>query len=136
MEAVTRSQNTDPKPASHTPSKVFKRDGSPADFDLNRIRSAIARAGKATGEFEEIEAELLCAQVLKVMSYRHADGPPHIETIQDVVEQVLISNNHLRTARSYIAYRAQHARLREQSRVLMDVGQCQMPGSVANTLTR
>ena len=122
MEAVTRSQNTDPKPASHTPSKVFKRDGSPADFDLNRIRSAIARAGKATGEFEEIEAELLCAQVLKVMSYRHADGPPHIETIQDVVEQVLISNNHLRTARSYIAYRAQHARLREQSRVLMDVG--------------
>ncbi len=117
-----RAARPEPRPASRTPSGVVRRDGSTAGFDLGRIRSAIERAGKATSEFDALEAERLCAQVLKVLSYRHADGPPHIETIQDVVEQVLITNDHLRTARAYIAYREQHARLRDQRRVLVDVG--------------
>lgn len=116
------SEKSRPLPQSHAPTQVQKRDGSIAPFDLSRIRSAIERAGKATGEFDELEAELLTAQVLKVLSYRHSDGPSHIETIQDVVEQVLISSNHIHTARSYIAYREQHARLRDERKVLVDVG--------------
>jgi ribonucleoside-triphosphate reductase len=123
MQVVPPShQAIDARPASRAPTQAVKRNGAIAPFDLGRIRSAIERAGKATGEFGELEAELLSAQVLKVLSYRHGDGPPHIETIQDVVEQVLISNNHLSTARSYIAYRQQHAQLRDQRRVLVDVG--------------
>ncbi len=118
----TTNGNSEERPASQAPTQVVRRDGQRADFDLSRIRSAIARAGQATGEFDELEAELLTGQVLKVLSYRRADGPPNIETIQDVVEQVLITSNHLRTARSYIAYREQHARLRDQRRVLVDVG--------------
>ncbi|MBN2495936.1 MAG: ribonucleoside triphosphate reductase [Deltaproteobacteria bacterium] len=110
------------RPASRPLHRAIKRDGSVVPFEQERIRSAIERAGAATGEFDAIEAGLLTAQVLKVLSYRHGEGHPHIETIQDVVEQVLISSNHLRTARSYIIYREQHARLREQSRVLVDVG--------------
>ena len=110
------------RPSTRELTEVLKRDGSRESFDADRIRSAIARAGEATGEFDEIEAGILCALVLKVLSYRHVEGPPHIEAIQDVVEQVLISSNHLRTARAYIAYREQHARLRDQQRVLVDVG--------------
>ncbi len=110
------------RPSTRELSEVTKRDGSREEFDAERIRSAIARAGEATGEFDESEARILCALVLKVLSYRHGEGPPHIEAIQDVVEQVLISQNHLRTARAYIAYREQHARLRDQQRVLVDVG--------------
>ena len=110
------------RPQAHLPREVIKRDGGRVPFDRERIRSAIARAGAASGEFDDQEADLLCSQVVKILSFRHQEGPPSIETIQDIVEQVLISSNHLATARAYIAYRDQHARLREQKKVLLDVG--------------
>jgi ribonucleoside-triphosphate reductase len=121
----TSAHSSDPleaRPASRPLTQVVRRDGTLSSFEPARILSAIARAGAATGEFDQAEAELLCGQVLKVLAYRHAEGHPHIETIQDVVEQALIAANHLRTARAYIVYREQHARLREERRVLVDVG--------------
>ncbi|MFH1469935.1 MAG: ribonucleoside triphosphate reductase [Pseudomonadota bacterium] len=105
------------RPLTH----VLRRDGTIAEFDQARILQAVLKAGQATGEFAEPEAALLTAQVVKVLGYKHGYGPPHIEAIQDAVEQVLITNNHLRTARAYIVYRDQHARLREQKKVLVDV---------------
>ena len=36
---------------------IKKRDGRMVEFDSSKITSAIDRAGKATGEFEELEAE-------------------------------------------------------------------------------
>jgi cyclase len=38
-----------------------------------------------------------------------------------VVEQVLISANHLKTARAYIVYREQHKKLREDRKTMVDV---------------
>ena len=38
---------------------------------------------------------------------------PSVEQIQDIVEEVLISSQYRRTAKSYIIYRDQHARIRE-----------------------
>ncbi len=108
---------------ARAPSLVRKRDGSQAAFDAAKIRSAIERAGRATGELDDSEAQLLCAQVIKVLSHGHfAGGVPDIERIQDIVEQTLISANHLGTARAYIVYREQHKRLREDRRTLVDVG--------------
>ncbi len=104
------------------PSHIFKRNGERAEFDPEKIVSAIHRAGLATGEFEQDEARLLAAQVLKVIRHRFAGEVPHIEQIQDVVEQVLISSNYYPTARAYIVYREQHGRLRQDRRTLVDVG--------------
>ncbi|MGC8722969.1 MAG: ribonucleoside triphosphate reductase [Acidobacteriota bacterium] len=101
---------------------VLKRDGTRAPFDRAKIFSALQKAGAATGEFGADEASLLLAQVLKVLAYRFSTQPPHIEQIQDVVEQALISANHLKTARAYIVYREQHARLREDHRTVVEVG--------------
>ncbi|HUU01013.1 MAG TPA: ribonucleoside triphosphate reductase [Myxococcota bacterium] len=111
------------RPVSRSPEAVVNRDGARVAFDAERIQAAIEKAGTATGEFDGQEASLLTAQVAKVLCYRHSDGPPQIENIQDIVEQVLISSNHLATARAYIAYRDQHARLRDQQRTLVDVRQ-------------
>jgi len=106
----------------YLPSKVRKRDGSLSRFDADKIRVAIARAGEASGEFAGDEARLLTAQVVKVLSHRgYREVTPDIERIQDIVEQVLISANHLRTARAYIVYREQHKKLREDRRTLVDV---------------
>ena len=104
------------------PTGVRRRDGGVAIFDRERIASAIRRAGEATGEFGSDEAELLTAQVVKVLVHGHfAGGIPDVERIQDIVEQTLIAANHLTTARAYIAYRDQHRRLREDRRTIVDV---------------
>jgi ribonucleoside-triphosphate reductase len=103
------------------PSTVVKRSGVTAPFDGAKICSAIERAGKATGAFDAGEAQLLAIQTLKVLAHRFHDHAPHIEQIQDVVEQVLISANHFATARAYIVYREQRTRLRSDQRTLVDV---------------
>lgn len=103
------------------PRTVVKRSGAIAPFDGDKICSAIERAGKATGAFDADEAKLLAIQTLKVLAHRFHDRAPHIEQIQDVVEQALISANHFATARAYIVYREQRARLRSDRRTLVDV---------------
>lgn len=103
------------------PCAVTKRDGAAVAFDAGKIRSAVARAGKATGEFDEAEADLLAAQATKVLCHRFAGQTPHIEQVQDTVEQVLISANHFATARAYIVYRERRARLRGDRKTVVDV---------------
>lgn len=104
------------------PQRVRRRDGSLSAFDSKRILSAIGRAGQASNQFNLDEAELLCAQVVKVLNHGHfPDGVPDVERIQDVVEQTLITANYLATARSYIVYREQHQQLRRDRRTLLDV---------------
>ncbi len=106
--------------SSQQPESVRKRDGSVAFFDRSKIESAIVKAGQASGEVDEAEAALLAAQVLKVVSHLQL-VQVDIERIQDIVEQVLISANHLQTARGYIVYREQHHRLRQDKKTLVDV---------------
>jgi hypothetical protein len=49
------------------PEKIKKRDGRVVGFDSSKITGAIARAGKATGEFEQKEAEKLTFRVLALV---------------------------------------------------------------------
>jgi ribonucleoside-triphosphate reductase len=122
-------ENALPKLAT-LPRRVLKRDGQQVPFDAAKIEAAILKAGRATGEFGELEASLLTAQVVKVLAHRYggaADNDddqgrvPDIEGIQDVVEQTLISANHFETARSYVVYREQRAKLRTDRHTLVDV---------------
>ncbi|OGU20587.1 MAG: ribonucleoside triphosphate reductase [Hydrogenophilales bacterium RIFOXYD1_FULL_62_11] len=106
---------------SMAPREVIKRDGQRADFDTGKIRSALLRAGQATAEFDEAEADLLAAQVAKVLIHSFRNAPPDIERIQDVVEQSLIAANHLATARAYIVYRETHKKLRQDRKTVVDV---------------
>ncbi|MDD5304812.1 MAG: ribonucleoside triphosphate reductase [Elusimicrobia bacterium] len=100
---------------------VNKRDGSCVEFDAAKIRSAIARAGAASGEFGDADAGPLTDKVVKVLARRTGAGVLTIERIQDVVEQVLISADHFKTARAYIVYREQHRKMRRDRRTVVDV---------------
>lgn len=103
------------------PAAVIQRDGQRAVFDACRIRSAIARAGAATGEFGDMQAALLADEACRVLAYRWPGGAPHIEQIQDVVEQTLVAARHMATARAYMAYRQRRATLRADAQTLVDV---------------
>ncbi len=126
MEQPTIAETSSPshiqaKPRPLQPSSVIKRDGVKVAFDIQKIISAIQRAGQATGEFGSEEAQLLGAQVLKVLSYKYGGRPLPMEDIQDVVEHVLIAVNHLDTARAYIVYRDSRRKLRQDRKTLVDV---------------
>ncbi|MBK8639125.1 MAG: ribonucleoside triphosphate reductase [Chromatiaceae bacterium] len=112
--------NVQPRLAT-LPTRILKRDGTQVAFAASKIRSAIERAGRASGEFGAREAERLTSQVVKVLSHRFHNGRvPDIEAIQDLVEQTLIADDHFETARAYIRYREQHRKLRSDRRTLVD----------------
>jgi ribonucleoside-triphosphate reductase len=102
-------------------SRVVKRDGAVRAFDPAKIRSALERAGAATGEYGAQDAARLAAQAVRVLAHRHPGGAPSIEDIQDAVEYILIAADYVATARAYIVYREQHKRLREDRRAMVDV---------------
>ena len=116
-----QAQNGAGEALVHTPEHVVKRSGDLAPFEGEKIRSAIERAGQASGEFGAVEAQLLAIQAIKVLSHMYRGKPPQVEQVQDVVEQVLISANHFQTARAYIVYREQHARLRTDHETMVGV---------------
>lgn len=93
-------------------SSIIKRDGSRVPFDPSRITKAIEQAGTATGEFGREEAERLVRRVLVIATATERDERT-VESIQDLVEEVLISSPHRRSARAYIIYREQHRAMRE-----------------------
>lgn len=116
------TQNTKIASLSHAlPMQIVKRDGLKVSFNREKITSAIRRAGKATNEFNSDEALLLSAQVLKILRHRFEKSYPSVEQVQDTVEQILISANHLQTARAYIVYREQHKQIRKDQKTLVDV---------------
>ncbi|MEA1971413.1 MAG: ribonucleoside triphosphate reductase [Thermodesulfobacteriota bacterium] len=93
--------------------KIRKRDGHLAMFDAVKITNAIAKAGMANDEFGEKEAKKLTIKVLNLAEKLFDNKIMNVEEIQDIVEEVLLGSSYRKTAKSYIIYRDQHARLRE-----------------------
>ncbi len=100
---------------------IRKRDGSIVPFNGVKIYDAILKAGAATGDYDGTEAQFLTLAVIKVIDNRYDRGFLDIEAIQDIVEQVLITSNYLKTARAYIIYREQHKKLRGDKKTVVDV---------------
>ena len=101
---------------------ILKRDGREVPFDASKITYAIERALEATGgKPSEDSAEKLAEQVVCELEAGESVGVPTVEEIQDTVEKVLIKNGFVRTAKSYILYRAERSRVREMNTRLMRI---------------
>ncbi len=94
---------------------IIKRNGQEANFDANKITKAILKAGQVTGEFDESIAMNLTFRVLAMAQTFFKETVPTVEQIQDIVEEVLLHSSYKKTAKAYIIYRDQHARIREIS---------------------
>jgi ribonucleoside-diphosphate reductase alpha chain len=102
---------------------IQKRDGRNAAFDPNKVTQAMYRALMATHEVDGAKKSLAEAGRLTPIAIdlfaRTVDGhPPHVETMQDVVEQVLMAAGHYKTAKAYILYRAQHKQARKVKEII------------------
>jgi anaerobic ribonucleoside-triphosphate reductase len=92
--------------------QIKKRDGRIVEFDSSKITAAIAKAGKATGEFGDRETRKLTLRVLTLAHELRLGPMPEVEEIQDIVEHVLLDSPFHSTAKAYIIYREQHAQIR------------------------
>ena len=97
---------------------VIKRDGRIVDFDETRISQAIIKAVKAVGGSDFDEAVRMAGIVTKMLCDLDRESVD-IDTIQDIVEKVLIEEQHAATAKAYILYRRKRDEIREMSSALM-----------------
>jgi len=106
--------------------KIQKRNGDLADFDRERIESAIRKAALATAQATPqpltLDPSLIPSLVDRIVShlekrFGHIERLPNVEHIQDIVEQELIAAGFFEVARNYILYRAHHAQLRAEQRI-------------------
>ena len=102
--------------------KIIKRDGREVAFDVEKITDAIFRAFRASDSTKTREvAQRLAEQVVAEIDSGESSAIPSVEDVQDVVERVLIENGFVRTAKSYILYRAERSRVREMNTRLMRI---------------
>lgn len=92
--------------------KVLKRDGTSVDFESKKILKAIKEAFKATGEKYNKEDLELFIDTLPAILQLNTDGSVNVETIQDIVENWLMSEKYYKTAKAYILYRENHKNIR------------------------
>ena len=101
---------------------IIKRDGRRVPFDPQKISDAIMKAFQASNSAKTYKtAEELTRQVLGELEKNESIGEPGVEEVQDTVERVLIENGFVRTAKSYILYRAERSRIREMNTRLMRI---------------
>ncbi|MEG2982720.1 MAG: anaerobic ribonucleoside triphosphate reductase [Raoultibacter sp.] len=93
---------------------IVKRDGRTAEFNDTKIIDAVQKAFQASGAMQDrsVAAEITASVVAKIEGGA-IEGTPTVEGIQDLVEEALIEAGFVRTAKTYILYRADRSRVRD-----------------------
>ncbi|EAJ1254592.1 anaerobic ribonucleoside triphosphate reductase [Campylobacter lari] len=98
---------------------IIKRDKNQVAFDIFKIKNAIFKANinstdeKLNNDF----LDKLCNEVVALLDEKHMQ----VEQIQDKVEEVLIKNALVNTAKSYILYRQKRTQIRNGSYDLLSL---------------
>ena len=101
--------------------KVQKRDGRIVDFSQEKIEEAVHKAVVASNQGDGEVSIKVSDKVISLLNRRFKTGEiPNIEQIQDIVEEALILDDLVETAKAYILYREQRRTIREASKVSDD----------------
>ncbi len=102
------------------PKSIKKRNGETVPFDAAKIQEAIRKACVAVPE-EKISKKKLEELTAAVVAAIPGRRTPTVEQVQDLVEETLIREGFARTAKAYILYRAEHAKIRQSEGDLMEI---------------
>jgi ribonucleoside-triphosphate reductase len=98
--------------------KVKKRDGRIVDFEQEKITKVIFKALTATEQGDGKKSKKISDRIVKLLNRRFKKGEiPDVEQIQDIVEEVLILEDLVKTAKAYILYREKRREIREAVQV-------------------
>jgi ribonucleoside-diphosphate reductase alpha chain len=99
--------------------KITKRNGTIADFDASKITHAVEKAFvDVLSDPHSAEAEQIAQAVADQLSARYGGSAniPNVEEIQDLVERALMGRGFFDVAKSYIIYRYEHTKQREEKK--------------------
>ena len=101
---------------------VRKRDGRVVSFDPSRISNAIYRAMEVAHEGDLTrDPSRVAERVVRNMANKYPPTYiPHIEEIQDFVEESLVLEDFPRTAKAYILYSNERTQIREKQKFVPD----------------
>jgi ribonucleoside-diphosphate reductase alpha chain len=98
--------------------QIQKRDGTIVPFDFQKIVRAIMMAMDQVKEGSAEEAEMVAHKVIADVvriAKKYKNFLPTVEGIQDEVERQLILSEYVQTAKHYILYREERARIRKHT---------------------
>ena len=98
---------------------IIKRNGQEVAFDKTRIFRAIELAFLSNGVQEMDVVINLTDEVSHLIELQEIDTI-HVEAVQDIVEEALMQNNHLKVAKNYILYRERQT-IKRQKHVLEEI---------------
>ena len=96
--------------------KIIKRNGSEADFDIEKIKAAISGANGAVDESVRMTArqiERIAESV--VLSCEKLGRSPTVEEVQDMVEHQIMAHGAFEVAKCYITYRYTRTLIRQSN---------------------
>lgn len=99
--------------------KLKKRNGEIVDFQPEKIAIAVQKAFAATlGEAHETDAKDIMRVVSDSLDLQYGNTAfiPSVEDIQDLVETALMVRNYFGVAKSYIIYRYEHDKARQEKK--------------------
>lgn len=99
--------------------QVRKRNGKTVDYDSKKIFEAIRKAN-ADSKDKRMNNSTVWGFVSQIEEQFEDVKAPSVESIQDAVENILMKSDWQHTARSYIIYRSEHAKIRDTHKELMD----------------
>ena len=104
---------------------IRKRDGRVVDFGKSKISNAIYKALVATGKPDYRLTETLTNKVIRKMvqhgySSTEVTAIPSVEDVQDIVESILIEEGLSDTAKSYILYRHERRKVRDEKMKILN----------------
>ena len=100
---------------------IKKRNGVVVAFDAQKIYNAIFKANIRIADEKLTEQQLNALTKEIVSTFQTTQDVPTVEQIQDAVEEHLITHGYAKTAKAYILYRAEHAKMREMDENLMKI---------------
>lgn len=97
--------------------EIKKRSGEIVPFDANKIHIAITKAFiDVKGKTEDSLVRPISDHVINHIQEKFKDRVPSVEDVQNTVEQVLMEQGFFPVAKSYIIYRYEHAKVREEKK--------------------
>jgi len=96
--------------------RVKKRTGQSELFNPKKITAAVEKAMLAVEEYDKEAAKKITGIVIDELTSKidsFINRMPHVEDIQDMVEEVLMHSHFQRTAKAYILYRRSRTHARE-----------------------
>ncbi len=95
-------------------SRIKKRNGKIVKFNPEKIENAILKAFLSLGKDDPKTVKNITKKVIRVINSKFDGKIPTVEQVQDIVEMVLMLEEHTDVAKAYILYRNKRAELRKQ----------------------